>query len=345
MVRRLLACAVVATALMLGLGMTGCGGGDESPSAASGATPAVSGAPRHVIYFSEFQVRTVLERLLPNGPGPLERIDTYRQMPAPHTVLPPQYRIARVDGEELAPMSAEKMAARLRRAINHTCTAAMPCTAHLVAIDDIDVEFRGHSGTRLLAAMRLLDAPSPWGSTYAKRVMMYVPIQMVDAVGDRALWREWADAAKAVGLGESYWIEMYRSTGAGHMGDVDYGDWTTGVRRMMGAIEVAGGSVARAHFMVGPGVGAIEGMPQSMCPEQLGCAWQAVMATPLNRRINGNGVGIYRFGPAQLAVLCVRAVEEHDPQGEDRLTHDTVVALCSKWTSSAPQVGRASPKR
>lgn len=330
--RLLLLTAALALATALGLGVAGCGG-DTASTTGAGAGPAVSGAPRHIIYFSELKVRTVLERLMPKGPGPLEAIDTYRQMPSPHTILPPDYRIARVDGAELAPMTAADMAARLRKAINHTCTRAMPCRSHLVAIDDIDVEFRGTAGTRLLNAMRLLDAPSPWGSTYAKRVMMYVPIQLVDATrSTAAAWRPWADAARAVSLGESYWIEMYISTGSGRVGDVEYDDWTAGVRRIVGIITANGGTVARTHFMIGPGIGPITGMPVAMCPDHIGCAWQAARATPLNRRINRNGSGTYRFGAPQITVLCIQTISGED--GQDRATEAAIKTLCEDWVST-----------
>ncbi|MFM8828039.1 MAG: hypothetical protein ACKOGE_01980 [Actinomycetota bacterium] len=106
----------------------------------------------------------------------------FRQMPARQTMLEPPYRIARLDGVALAALPAEEIARRVRTAVDTTCTKRMPCTSHLVSIDDIGVEFKGDAGKRLNDAMALLQDESPWGSTYADRVVMCIPVQMIEGI-------------------------------------------------------------------------------------------------------------------------------------------------------------------
>ena len=187
-IRHLMA-LVLATIACVGLAACGQAGdgssaGGSSPadsgSAAGGA--AVSGARRHILYASEFKLHTILERLLPVGPGPLEKAEVYRQVPARETILPPAYRIARLDGRTVARLSPEEIARRIRTAVDGTCTRQMQCRSHLVSIDDIGTEFLGTGGSRLRTAMGLLQDDSPWGASYAQRVVMYVPVQMIRAL-------------------------------------------------------------------------------------------------------------------------------------------------------------------
>ena len=326
---------VIATLVAaIALSLTGCGGDDAPATTPDAAAPAVSGAPRHIIYLSEFNIHTVLERLLPNGPGPLERVETFRQLPAAQTILPPQNRIARIDGVVIARLPAREIARRLRTAINGSCTAALPCRSHLVAIDDIGVDFAGRGGTRLRSAMRLLDAPSPWGSTYAKRVVMYVAYPMLKAIASPGPPARWADALDAVASGESYWLEMYKSIRPGVIGDVDYDDWVALPAAIMRGIVARGGTIRRGHFMMGPGTGIVAGMPITMCPSRVGCSWVASGATPLNKALAHNGTGIYRFGPRQLGALCFQTIATREP--DDNTSHDVIKHLCREWTLTAP---------
>ena len=335
----LLAGALAAAVLLVA---TGCGGvvassGSGSPSDAgvpNAGTPATPGAQRHIIYLSEFSISTILERLLPTGPGPLESVEVFRQVPAAQTVLPPAYRIARLDGVMLAKLPAEEIARRVRLAVDTTCTKRMPCTSHLVSIDDIGVEFKGDAGKRLNDAMALLEDESPWGSTYADRVVMYIPIQMIEGImagGDEAA--AWGNALSAVARGESYWLEMYLN----YREDVDYRMWTEGTKAITDAITSAGGDVSRVHFMVGDSTGRIEGMPADLCPEGQGCAWVAARANDLNRSISANGVGFYRLGPKAIEVLCVQTIAEKESL--DAKTWKIVQDACAQWLRTGERPG------
>jgi len=315
-------------------GMVSSSGSGQQAGAgvANAGAPATPGAQRHIIYLSEFSISTILDRLLPSGAGPLENVQVFRQMPAAQTVLPPAYRIARLDGVTLAKLPAEEIARRVRVAVDTTCTKRMPCTSHLVSIDDIGVEFKGAAGKRLNDAMALLEDESPWGSTYADRVVMYIPIQMIEGImagGDEAA--EWGNALSAVARGESYWLEMYPNYSA----DVDYRMWTEGTKAITDAITSAGGDVSRVHFMVGDSTGRIEGMPANLCPEGQGCAWAAARATDLNRSISANGVGLYRLGPKAIEVLCVQTIAEKESL--DAKTWKIVQGACARWLRTGEQ--------
>lgn len=323
--------ATVAIGLLAGLALSGCGSSAQPVGASTSADrPRVpdSGSNRHIIYFAERDAQVMLERMFPEGPGRLHDIAMFRQMPARRTILKVEHRVGRVTAAEFDGMTPKQIADRLIRAINRTCTKRMPCKSHIVAIDDINEGFRGAGGTRLLKAMRMLDRPSPWGTTYAKRVMMYVPIQMMDGLRDDPT--RWRNAARAVAMGESYWLEMYKSVGKGRMGDLDYEAWTTGVRRTMASIIQAGGHVDRAHFIIGPDTGPIEGAPASMCRDGIGCAWKAIVANRLNNRISLNGYGFYRFDRAAVKALCHRSAKDGALEGAEDV-HEVLITACTRW--------------
>ena len=337
-----LGAALVPVVALVALVAAGCGGmvstSEGQPqggvAVADAGTPATPGAQRHIIYLSEFSISTILERLLPTGPGPLEQVQVFRQMPAAQTVLQPAYRIARLDGVTLAKLPAEEIARRIRTAVDTTCTKRMPCTSHLVSIDDIGVEFRGDAGKRLNDAMAQLQDESPWGSTYADRVVMYIPIQMIEGImagGDEAA--AWGGALSAVAKGESYWLEMYPDFSR----DVDYRMWTEGTKAISDAITSAGGELSRVHFMVGDSTGRIAGMPKGMCVEGRGCAWVAARANDLNRSISANGVGFYRLGPGAIEVLCVQTVAEKE--AVDAKTWKIVKGACAQWLRTGERPG------
>ncbi len=142
----------------------------------------------------------------------------------------------------------------------------MPCKAHLVAIDDIGNAFKGRAGSRLSIAMNQLDAPSPWGSSYAKRVMMYVAYPMMKAMESPAERSHWRGAIAAVAAGERYWLAMYNSAGVGQIGAINYDDWLNLPAAFIRAITAHGGRVVRAHFILGPPPAPSPACPQPCAP-------------------------------------------------------------------------------
>ncbi|NBP86665.1 MAG: hypothetical protein EBU54_16365, partial [Mycobacteriaceae bacterium] len=212
--------------------------------------------------------------------------------------------------------------------------AALPCRSHLVAIDDIGNDFAGAGGARLKAAMRLLNTRSPWGSSYAKRVVMYLAYPMMASLASSESSARWDNAMSAVAAGESYWLEMYKSTGRNQIGDVTYDEWRTLPLATMRALVAKGAELRRGHFMMGPGTGLLRGMPASLCPSRVGCAWVAAESTPLNHQLARHGTGVYRFGPRQLVGLCVQTFATHEP--DDKMSHDVIKHLCREWTVTKP---------
>ncbi len=337
--------AVVLALTAVGCGGTavqsGGGGAQTERVPDDGPGPAVPGAKRHIIYLSEFSISTILERLLPQGPGPLEKAEVFRQVPARQTVMPPAYRIGRINSAALAGLTAKEMARRIEVAVNTTCTKRMRCTSHLVSIDDIGKVFRGTGGKRLDEAMAMLQKrQSPWGSTYADRVVMYVPLDMMrDLLAGGAEAAEWSHAVSAVAKGESYWLEMYVDWSR----DVDYRMWTEGTKVITDAIVAAGGTRSRMHFILGAGTGPIDGMPEGTCPERVGCSWVAARANALNRSITANGVGLYRVGPRALEVICVRTVAER--KSLSPAEWKTVKEACDRYLKTGEMAGSGKAAR
>ncbi len=160
--------------------------------------------------------------------------------------------------------------------------------------------------------------------------MMYVAYPMMKAMESPAERSHWRGAIAAVAAGESYWLEMYNSAGVGQIGAINYDDWRNLPAASMRAITAHGGRVARAHFILGPSIGTVAGMPAAMCPSRQGCAWVATHATSLNSRIARNGTGVYRFGPKQLGALCVQSIAM--PETDSKVSHAVITRLCREWT-------------
>lgn len=319
--RRPLASGLAAiVAVLAALLVAGCGGGDG----ASADVP----SPRHVVYISASNDEQQLSRLVPARARDFGQIGLYRQMPAHNTPLPPAHRIARVDGTVLGRLDANGIAARLRRAIDGSCARAEPCTSGLVGLDDVADEFRGARGAPLLAAMQQLQGQTPSrGGSYASRVVMYLDWQMLDDLANPRTAGAWSNAVSAAALGNSAWLEMYESTGAGQMNAVPLAGWKAAPTAANTALTGAGMDPSAVHLMIGPWAGTLPGQRSRECTDALACVWRAATATPVNRALVRNGVGIYRYGPAQLADYCTFVW-----QAEPGIAPDPAVRTdCAHW--------------
>lgn len=308
--------AVVLAGIALTLG-AGCGGGDASVP-----------RPKHIAYISELGDEGHLKRLLPTHADDFVEIGLYRQMPAQTTALPPSNRIARVDGTDLARRDAHGIASKLMAAIDGSCTTPMPCTSGLVGIDDIAREFHGAAGANLLSAMRTLqDQGSPLGGSYADRVVMYIDEDVLADLSHPRRAARWRDAMAAAALGNSMWLEMYDSTGAGTMSTVSLAQWRAIPKAATAALTAGGASQSQVHLMIGPWVGRLPGQTTADCSDTLTCVWHAASSTPLNRQLLRNGVGMYRYTRQQLSAFCV-FIWTADPGAEpDARVRDD----CAHW--------------
>ena len=291
--------AIVATIAFAGAVaalVAGCGGSTEA------SVP----QPRHIAYISELGDERDIKRLIPSGAKDLVAMGLYRQMPAQVVVLPPSNRIARVNGANLSRHNAHGMAAKLRAAIDGTCTDAMPCASGLAGLDDVASEFHGATGAHLLAAMRQLAAEeSPQGGSYADRVVMYIDYDVLADLSDPRRAGKWRDAIAAAALGNSMWLEMYKSTGAGSMNTVSLREWQEIPRAATAALVGAGANQSQIHLMIGPWLGRLRGQLPEDCPDTLTCVWDAAASTPLNHALLRNGIGMYRYTARDLEAFCV----------------------------------------
>jgi hypothetical protein len=111
-------------------------------AAAAAAAPGAAGARTSILYDEQPAVRALTA---PGGPGaPIDAArGALRQDPGVGGIFDPQgrnaaFRVAKLSARELAPLSAESMAARIRREIDHPEHAN---TSGLVAIDEIGNAF------------------------------------------------------------------------------------------------------------------------------------------------------------------------------------------------------------
>lgn len=200
-------------------------------------------------------------------------------------------RMVKVSGAALAARSSsQEMAAMLRDAINRTCTTpagVSTCTAHRVAVDEIDSRYGGRGGRPSVVGARLRDAmaslarqQSRWGGTYASRVHFVLapgPATSVAAgygpnrtLGRNGLpiRRNYRDAFAAMALGGGVWIQMYHYSRAGGIAGYTAAEWRdvpTGVASFLRAVRSARNPLAYVHLMLTttPGAGVPPGPPCS----------------------------------------------------------------------------------
>ncbi|MBL6633885.1 MAG: hypothetical protein ISP32_05775 [Thermoleophilia bacterium] len=200
-------------------------------------------------------------------------------------------RMVKVSGAALAGQpTAEAMAAMLRGAINRTCTTpagVSTCTAHRVAIDEIDSRYGGRNGQRGVVGMRLRQAmvslsrqQSRWGGSYASRVQFVVAPGPATSVAagygpNRSLGRNglpirrnYRDAFAAMSLGGGVWIQMYhysRTAGLTGFTAAEWRDVPTGVASFLRAVRSTRNPLAYLHVVLTttPGDGPPPGAPCS----------------------------------------------------------------------------------
>lgn len=200
-------------------------------------------------------------------------------------------RMVKVSGAALAERpSAEAMASMLRDAINRTCTTpagVSTCTAHRVAIDEIDSRYGGRNGTASAVGARLREAmvslsrqQSRWGGSYASRVQFVLAPGPATSVAagygsNRSLGRNglpirrnYRDAFAAMALGGGVWIQMYHYSRAGGLTGFTAAEWRdvpTGVASFLRAVRSTRNPLAYVHLVLTttPGDGSPPGAPCS----------------------------------------------------------------------------------
>jgi hypothetical protein len=196
-------------------------------------------------------------------------------------------RMVKVSGVALATRpTAEGVASMLRDAINRTCTTpagVSTCTAHRVAVDEVDSRFGGRNGQRSAVGVRLRQAmvslsrqQSRWGGSYASRVHFVLAPGPATSVAagygpNRSLGRNglpirrnYRDAFAAMALGGGVWVQMYhysRANGLTGFTAAEWRDVPTGVASFLRSVRSSRNPLTYVHLMLTttPGEGSPPG--------------------------------------------------------------------------------------
>ena len=266
------------------------------------------------------------------GPGLTPPRGALRQEPSGSNVLGEDaadntYRIAKVRATQLVGRTASQMAQVIRGAIDHGCTEVIRgvlhnfgCTSHLVTIDEVSPTFSnpatggsGLTGRHLSQAMALLArTPSPWGTSYAARVGIYVDagVSVSIDVGHgrnhnlnargKPQYAAFTDLMPGLARAGALWLEMYQGVhvGAG-TAPLTASEWRSLPGRFVGFLDSYGGSVAQVHYMFGNAGG-----PTRSCANPQACVWSLAARAGTNRQVLVNGPGEYRLGSQAAAWLA-----------------------------------------
>ena len=237
---------------------------------------AAAGAPMSVLYDLDSAVYEVV-RPADGSPGLGPARGAHRQEPSSshlfHGPRDAPYRVDKVDGRALAGMSAQRMAATLRAAIDGGCWHGgdFGCRSHLVFVDEITRLY--HDGLpnpaararprpgpnsvarRLTRAMQILDVPSPHGGTYAGRVHFYVAPNMLSTMtagrgtnydlgrDGRPHFPTWRAVMPAFAKAGGVWLEMYHQ----NREPFTAREWRHGPKRFLRVFGRSGGRTDRVH--------------------------------------------------------------------------------------------------
>jgi hypothetical protein len=280
-------------------------------------------APMSVLYDGDAAVQTIV-RPGDGLPGLDATRGAFRQEPSGGHLFgagDATHSIAKVNGAELARLSAAAIAAHLRTAVSQGC-GAFRCASHLVAVDEIGAPFsdgrpRGVAlppvdpaspGAHLSAAMRLLDTSSPYGGSYASRILFYIApaVQTSIAAGrgpNHNLGRDgkphfttWRGVMPALARSGGVLLEMYHGS-AGAAAPFSAREWRTVPLAFLDVYHRQfGGPVANVHFMfTNVGSARPAGAPAG-CATGMSCAWALAELPGVNATILANGPGVYRVG-------------------------------------------------
>jgi hypothetical protein len=310
----------------MGIGLLGI-----APALASGATPAaVPRAPgfQSVLYDTDIAATVIAHGESASGasigPGLTPARGAMRQEPSGSHVMGPNasdaaYRVAKINARQLIGLTASQMAGLITGAINGHCAVYsggivrnFGCASHLVTIDEVSPAFadpstggRGRAGQHFSQAMALLSrTPSPWGTSYAARVGVYVDAGMTVSISigrgpnrnlntrNKPQYATYRGVMPGLARAGSLWIEMYQGVySPSGMRPLTLAQWRTVPSGFASYLATFGGSLSQLHFMFSNGGGATRS-----CPDVQACQW-AVADTPgVNRTILANGPGEYRLG-------------------------------------------------
>ena len=238
-----------------------------------------------------------------------------------------QWMIGKVKLAEIIDMSTAAMVDVIQGAIDDS-------PSHVIGIDEVTTSAAdpaapnakgarapapdpNSAGGRFAAALAALDAPSPYGGTWASHIHVYLAPAMTSAIAagrgpDRNLGRDGRPhfrTYRAVFGGLSHvagvWIEMYHGLGVTMTSPFTVSEWRSAPAAVGAEFRRAGGDMSRLHMLVtGSDTYPRGGTLPTGCVTPQACVWALAESTPAGRQILANGVGGYRLAQSARAFLA-----------------------------------------
>lgn len=258
--------------------------------AAGGVTTA---SARTFVVYDEAAAIAALAAPGPDGRPVTAAAGWLQQQPGTVRVLPDEALAAKVStgaGSAVTPsirgMSAAQIAATLTEAIRGA-------GGHTVFVDELNTAYRGTAGEPLAVALAMMDHPTPWGDTYARRVHVYVPT-LPELIAAPERWSAaWTALARAGGT----WFQTYH----GDLSPWTAAQWAAWPAAFRQRMEAAGGDPAHLHPVLSRG--------------DQDAIWAAALTGPACE-LTRNGVGAFRLG-GDVAAFRGRLVAAFGPDGKD----------------------------
>jgi hypothetical protein len=152
----------------------------------------------------------------------------------------------------------------------------------------------------------MLDAPSPFGGTWARRVHLYMAPNFGSAIAvgrgrnhnlgrdGRPHFPTWNRVMPALARAGGVWLEMYHHSPGGPT-PFTRAEWRRTGPDVWSLLRRRGGRLDRLHFLIAGTSGRPPGAGRA-CGAPMACQWRLADSGAVNRRIVDNGVGAYRVG-------------------------------------------------
>ncbi len=244
-----------------------------------------------------------------------------RQEPSTSGLFHPRHKhalLGKVTEEHMLGLSGAQIAEVIREAITRA-------PGHIVGFDELSpIEadprapmVRGgripppnprSPGFALAEALQILDAPSPYGGTWASRVHVYIAPAVTSAMAaglgpdrnlgrdGKARFRTYRTVMGGLARAGAIWIEAYHGKTV-PLQPFTVREWKRAPAAFTAEYRRAGGDPSRLHFLLTGTDAYPPGPLPAACTTPMACQWALAESTAAGRAILANGVGGYRLGP------------------------------------------------
>ena len=226
-------------------------------------------------------------------------------------------RVDKVSEKDIVDLAPDEIADWLRTSIENSPShqigideisqAAADSRAPMVVGAQVPPTDPSSFASRFAGAMQELEASSPYGGTWARRVHVYLAPAVTSALAagrgpDHNLGRDrkphfatYRTLMGGLAHAGAVWLEMYH----GHTGAVTpftSAEWKRAPAAVVDEYARATGDPARLHFLMAGSDAYPAGVLPPTCTTPQRCTWALADGTQAGRRILANGVGAYRLG-------------------------------------------------